>query len=257
MPPKPRSPADLKAPGRLMDQDAVTHAAVSAPRRPVARQAMGGRPGVVPVAHDFTESDSTGPTSPDGLGRIGNGAGRGQECLNGLAVDPDTRQVLGPANQRPRHRETVPDDETRERRRRGGRESRQWERAVGDVGDAPPGAVRVHVGDRAGDTSEYPDAIAGRGGRFVARPRHDRPIFPGRDGKTARRELHGYARALAAAGPRRVGVGAREGRPARTATASIAWAPVRRRPPARPRGEYRDQPPPAWVIRVREAEPRW
>lgn len=108
LPHKLRSPADLKALYRLMDQDAVTHAAVLAPHREGTRRAMSEHAGVVLVVHDFTELDYTGLTSLCGLGQIGNGSGRGYECLNSLAIDPDTRQVLGLANQRLHHRATAP-----------------------------------------------------------------------------------------------------------------------------------------------------
>ncbi len=100
MPHEPRSPADPRAPYRPTDRDAVAHAAVLAPHREGTRLAMCGHPGVVLVVHDFTESDYTGLTPIRDLGRIGNGPGRGYECPNGLAVDPDTRQASGPANQR-------------------------------------------------------------------------------------------------------------------------------------------------------------
>jgi hypothetical protein len=62
LPHEPRSPADLKAPYRLMGQDAVTHAAVLAPHRRLTRRALGERPGVAPIVQDFTEPDYTGPS---------------------------------------------------------------------------------------------------------------------------------------------------------------------------------------------------
>jgi hypothetical protein len=256
LPHKLRSPADLKALYRLMDQDAVTHAAVLAPHREGARRAMGEHAGVVLLVHDFTELDYTGLTSIRDLGQIGNGSGRGYECLNSLAIDPDTRRVLGLANQRLHHRATAPDGETREQRRgRESRESRQWKQAVQDIGPAPAGVTWVHVSDRASDTLEYLDAIAAQGGAFVVRSKHDRLMFPGHGGQTARHKLQGYARGLAAVGTRTVEVGARDGQPARTATASIAFAAVRLRPPTQARGEHRRQTLPVWVIRVWEAEP--
>jgi hypothetical protein len=202
--------------------------------------------------------DYTGLHSLCDLGQIGNGSGRGYECLNSLAVDPRTRQVLGLAHQRLHHRDRVPDQETREQRRqRQSRESRQWKQAVTDIGPPPAGACWVHVSDRGSDTLEYLDGIAAAGGSFVVRSQHDRLMFAGHTAENARHKLHSYARNLSAVGQRTVEVAARDGQPARTAKVSIAWAAVRLRPPQQPRGDYRPQPLAVWVIRVweREASP--
>jgi len=53
---------------------------------------------VVLVIHDTTELDYSGRNTLH-LGPIGNGGGRGWECHNSLAVDPNTRAVIGLANQ--------------------------------------------------------------------------------------------------------------------------------------------------------------
>ena len=212
--------------------------------------------GVVLLVHDFTELDYTGLRSRADLGQIGNGSGRGYECLNSLAIDARTRQVLGLANQRLHRRATVPDQETREQRRqRESRESRPWKQAVTDIGPAPADVCWVHVSDRASDTLEYLDAIAASGGSFVVRSQHDRLIFAGHTLETASHKLQSYARALPAVGRRTVEVAARDGQPARTATVKVAWAPVRLRPPKQPRGDYRPQALAVWVIRVWESEP--
>jgi hypothetical protein len=256
LPHKLHAPADLKALYRLMDQHSVSHDAVLAPHRHRTLQAMRQQDGVVLIVHDFTELDYTGLRSLAGLGQIGNGSGRGYECLNSLAIDPRTRQVLGLAHQRLHRRDTVPDQETREQRRqRESRESRQWKQAVTEIGPAPEGVCWVHVSDRGSDTLEYLDAIAACGGSFVVRSQHDRLMFAGHREDSVRHKLHSYARALPAVSQRTIEVAARDGQQARAANVSIAWAAVRLRPPTQPRGDYRQQPLAVWVIRVWESEP--
>jgi Transposase DNA-binding len=256
LPHKMHAPADLKALYRLMDHDCVSHDAVLAPHRHRTRQAMSQPDGVLLIVHDFTELDYTGLHSLRDLGQIGNGSGRGYQCLNSLAIDPRTRQVLGLANQRLHRRDTVPKKETREQRRqRESRESRQWKQAVTDLGSPPPGVCWVHVSDRGSDTLEYLDAIAVSGGCFVVRSQHDRLIFAGHNRDSTARKLHSYARALPAVGQRTIEVAARDGQAARTAQVSIAWAAVRLRPPQQPRGDFRNEALAVWVIRVWEKEP--
>lgn len=256
LPHKLHAPADLKALYRLMDQDSVSHDAVLTPHRQRTRQAMGQPQGVVRIVPDFTELDYTGLRSLTGLGQIGNGSGRGYECLNSLAINPRTRQVLGLANQRLHRRDTVPDHETRQQRRqRQSRESRQWKQAVTEIGPAPEGVCWVHVSDRGSDTLEYLDAIAASGGCFVVRSQHDRLIFAGHGQDSNRHKLHSYARALPAAGQHTFKVPARDGQAARTAQVSVAWAAVRLRPPTQPRGDYRPQALAVWVIGVWESTP--
>lgn len=256
LPHKLHDPADLKALYRLMDQEAVCHDTVLTPHRQRTRQAMRQADGVVLIVHDFTELDYTGLHSLAGLGQIGNGSGRGYECLNSLAIDPRTRQVLGLANQRLHHRDWVPPKETRaQRRQRESRESRQWQQAVLDIGPPPAGGCWVHVSDRGSDTLEYLDAIAVSGGCFVVRSQHDRLMFAGHGHDRVAHKLHSYARALAAVGQRHFDVAARDGQAARTARVSMAFAAVRLRAPTQPRGDYRRQALAVWVIRVWEEKP--
>ena len=80
------------------------------------------------LIHDATELDYTGCASLAGaLGQIGNGSRRGFLCQNVLAVDPQTKSVLGLMNQVLHRRDDVPPKETlTERRDRETRESLLW-----------------------------------------------------------------------------------------------------------------------------------
>ncbi len=103
---------------------------------------MGEADGPVLLIHDTTELDSTSLTSLTGLGRIGNGSGRGHECHSRLAVHAPTRAVLGLANQILTRRDTIGKGESRrDRRERETRESRLWKRGSEAVGPAPEGTT--------------------------------------------------------------------------------------------------------------------
>jgi hypothetical protein len=90
-----QDPAAYRALCRLANHPAVTHHAVLQPHRQATRDEIRARPGVVLLIHDTTELDFSGRTTLPGLGPIGNGGGRGYECHNSLAVDPDAGRRLG------------------------------------------------------------------------------------------------------------------------------------------------------------------
>ena len=128
LPNKLASPADLNALYRLMDRPEVTHEAVLRPLRAYTLKNTAACPGVALVIHDATELDYTDRQSlAEHLGQIGSGWGRGYICQNVLAVDPQTRSVLGLMDQVLHCRDEVPEKETlAEHRTRATRESLLW-----------------------------------------------------------------------------------------------------------------------------------
>jgi hypothetical protein len=90
LPQKLHDPAAYRALCRLVNQPAVTHEAVLGPHRQTTLDDLRRRPGVILLLHDTTELDFSGHTTRSALGPIGNGGGRGYECHNSLAADPDT-----------------------------------------------------------------------------------------------------------------------------------------------------------------------
>lgn len=256
LPDKLARPADLKALYRLANEPAVTHAAVLEPHRQRTLARMGAHDGVVLVVHDGTELDYTGKKSLTGLGQIGNGYYRGYICHNSLAVVPETREVLGLANQLLHHREDVPAKETRTAKRdRETRASLLWPRATAAIGPAPPGCSWVDIGDRGADTFEFLDDEHARGRLYVVRSCQDRTIQVGHGPRGKGTLLHAYARQLPEDGRRTVRVGERPGQPARDAEVAIAWAAVTLVPPQNACGKHRGQPLLVWVVRAWEVHP--
>jgi len=251
LPQKLSDPAALKAAYRLMDADGVTHATVLAPARRRVLELMAAAAGPVLLIHDGTELDYTGLTALEDLGCIGNGSRRGYLCHNVLAIEAGTRAVLGLVHQELARRPVRPRRESRaQRRARPDRESRLWKRATQAI--PPAAAAQVEVADRGGDVLEFLDALAAAGKRFLVRSKHNRRLALA-DGTTAK--LHDFARGLPGAGERTRAVPAHEGRAARTAVLSVAFAAVQLRVPVQPRGELRGVPLSAWVVRVWEADP--
>jgi hypothetical protein len=236
LPRKLHNPAAYKALCRLVNQPAVTHAAVLAPHLERTRAAMRAHRGVVLLLHDTTELDFSGRTTL-ALGQIGDGHGRGYECHHSLAVDPDTGHALGLAGQILHQRRRVPAGEgVAAKRAHAGRESRLWLRGVAAVGPAPAGAHWVDVCDRGADTFEFLEYERGHGRPFVIRSTHNRALLLGEPG--APRYLHDWLRARPAQLGWTARVGGRAGQPARTAKLQAVAAPVRVRAPHVRRGEH-------------------
>ena len=241
----------------LMDQPAVTHAAVLAPHRRRTFERLRQHDGVVLFLHDGTELDFTSRTSlHDQLGQIGDGHGRGYICHNSLAVEPTGRTVFGLVQQILHVRDDVPAHETvAHKRARETRESLLWLRGVADLEAAPAGRLWVDVCDSLGDTFEFYDYEDQCDRHYVVRSWQERRIVVGHDPKGPRALLRPYVRGLAEQGRRSLQVPARDGRPARETTVAVAYAPVLLRVPKNVRGLYRKVALPVWVVRVWEIDP--
>lgn len=256
LPDKLRDPAAYQGLMRLVRHPAVTHEAVLHTHRQRTLGRLRQTPGVVLLLHDSTELDYTGKQALAGLGQIGKGTRRGYLCHNSLAYNPATHEVLGLANQILHVRADVPKDESAAAKRaRETRESLLWGRACAAIGPAPDGHTWVDVADRGADTFEFLDSEVVAGRTFVVRAHHDRQIDVGHDGDPTEATLHAFARSLPERCRRTVTVGARDGRPERTATVAVAAAAVQVRPPTKQRGQYRGVPLALWVVCVREVEP--
>lgn len=254
LPQKLHDRAAYRAFCRLMNQPAVTHAAVLAGHRAQTFQQMRQHPGPVLIVHDFTELDYSSHHTLCHLGQIGNGHGRGYECHNSLAVDPCTGQVLGLANQILHKRRDVPADEgVAAKRVCPDRESRVWVQAVEAIGPAPAGALWIDVCDRGADTFEFLEYELHHGRSFVVRSTYNRALVLA-DGDDDGGYLHDRLRAAAPQLGWTVRVAARPGQPARTAKVLASWAQVTVRAPQVRRGEHGREPLTLWALRVGEVE---
>lgn len=269
LPQKLRSPADLRAFYRLMRADSVTHETILDAHRQTVFEQIAERNTPVLVIHDSTELDFTTHKSLDRLGQIGSGSRRGYIAHHSLAVDPQTREVIGLCNQLLHRRAKVSKAETNaQRRKRKSRESLMWLQGT-DV--LPADWQLIDVCDRGADTFEFLEHEVNSGRRFVIRSSYDRCIFEGHDDAKAAKpgKLHKYVRTLPIAGtwtlevsskvevksPKRKGKKKTVQRKARVANMAVSFAPVRIRPSTKKTGNYGGNPLRLWVIRVWEVDP--
>jgi hypothetical protein len=256
LPDKCGNPADLKALYRLMNAEQVTHEAILKPSRERTFELVRAYPGTVLYIHDTTELDYTGLLSLDELGQIGNGGGRGYECHNTLAVAAETGVTLGLAGQILLKRRKVPRGEKRSQARDcPDRESRLWKRGSQALPAPPANQKWVEIADRGADVTEFLDHLDAAGKLYVVRSKQSRKIVVKIGGKRQQLKLHDFARGLPVGGRRSVTVAARPGKPKRTATVRVGWAPLTIIPPRQKRGEERGVPLQVWVLYVGEVDP--
>jgi len=217
--------ADLKAAYRLLSNGAVDARAIQEPHRRHVRDACAGHP-VVLCVQDTSDLDFTRRTGISGLGKTGNGSGRGLLQHTALAVLPGGR-VLGVLDQTWHARVERPEKETRKQRLARWRESSVWADAVAAVGPAPSGCRFVHVGDRHSDCRGTMDQCDRQGAGFVLRAMHDRRVV-----HEAHERLWELMGALPVAGTADVSVGTQRNgynrvkRPTRDAKLAVRFARV-------------------------------
>jgi len=267
LPQKFRSPADLQAFYRLMRPADVSHEALLSAHRQATLAQIAQRGTPVLVLHDSTEFDFTTHKSLAGLGQIGSGTRRGLIAHNSLAVDAETRQVIGLCNQVLHRRSKVSKSETNaQKRNRDTRESLLWLKGTAPL---PGHAQLIDVCDRGADSFEFLEHEVRSGRRFVIRSCSNRRIFVGHENRETSAKLHAHTQSLSADGTWTLQVTSkvevrslnRKGkkqtvqRKARQAQLSVAFAPVQIRPSTKKTGNYGNEPLAVWVIRVWEVNP--
>jgi hypothetical protein len=93
-----------------------------------------------------------------------------------LAVESNSRQVLGIAHQEPFLRQPAPPKETKQQRLQRERESQVWERSVQALGSPPEGVRWVHIGDRSSDIFSFLSLCRERKCDFLIRAAQDRCV---------------------------------------------------------------------------------
>jgi hypothetical protein len=246
-------PAAYRACCRLMNQAEVTHDAVLGPHCRATREALRQRSRPVLILHDTTTLDYSGHQVTT-LGPVGNGGGKGYECHNSLAVDPDTGALLGLVCHILHTRARPPKGEgVAARRGRADRESRLWVRAVQAIGPAPAeGPLWVDVCDRGADTFEFLEYEMTHGRSFVVRSTHNRALVD--TGVEQPRLLHDLLRSQAGMATWTVAVANNYQQLARTATVQASWVLVAMKAPHVRKGEHGRQPLTVWAIRVWEVD---
>jgi hypothetical protein len=253
LPEKLQDPAAYRATLRLMNHPAVTHQSILQPHIQDTLQRLRRAPSTVLIVHDIVELDYSNQATLDAMGQIGNGGGRGYECHNALAVDPQSGELIGLVCQQLHNRARKPAGEgVAAGRERDSRESLLWVNAARQIGPAPAGCHWVDVCDRGADTFEFLEHELRQGRHFVIRSTHSRALEIESEGRPHR--LHDRLRSL----PPRLGwtveVSANKGQPARTARVLCAWAEVALKAPHVRRGRHGREPLVVWALRVWEVD---
>lgn len=255
LPQQLRNRAALTASYQLLHESDVTHGAILRPHWEQTRAQAGTYP-LVLLSADTTILDYSHHRTTTQLGPIGNGKGRGYLVHSVLALLPQPRQVLGLAHQIPLVPKAKVNGETLRQRQARRRQTDVWQEAVEAIGAPPEGVSWVHVGDRGSDIFRFLLACRTRHCDFVVRAAQNRRVEVDGDQEEESDPLIDYlfptVRAWTGQETQTIAIPARHGNPARDATVTISWGPVRLLPP---RQEKADGPIDAWAVRVWEPAP--
>lgn len=260
--------AALEATYRFLQSGHVSYEELIRPHVEATRQDCREQ-GEVLLIQDTTEIDYQPHPKTSGLGPIGNGSHQGFLLQTVLAVVPNSRQVLGIAQQEPFLRQPAPPKETKQQRLQRERESQVWERSVQALGSPPEGVRWVHIGDRYSDIFSFLSLCREMQCDFLIRAAQDRCVdllveqaerpVPPRSHHAERPSppaLHLFevVESWPAQATSTVEITASQKRKARTANVSLSWQPLRLLPP---RGQESKgwHPLVVWVIHVWEPEP--
>ena len=256
LPDKLSNTADYHAMDRLMNRPETTHEQVLSAHRERTLAKMQAASGVALILHDTTVLDYSKRKSL-GLSAVGNGNGSGYLCHNSLAVDPESREVFGLVSQILHQRVAVPRGEgVKAKRERQSRESRLWSRAVRSMPAVPEGKRWIDIADRGADLFEFLATEKELGRPCVVRSSSNRRVRIGHDGEGDEVLLHDYMRTLPAKGETHCRtIFDRELGHDREVKLRVSWTAVEALEPHVKKGEYADEPIPAWTVRVWEEKP--
>ncbi|GHO51237.1 IS4 family transposase [Ktedonospora formicarum] len=240
---------EVKALYRFLDEPDVTFAALMQPHWLQTHTEMQERP-LILLIQDTTELDLTHRQKMSGLGQIGDKKGRGLLLQTVLAVVPESREVLGCAQQEPFVRVGAPRGETRAQRRKRPKETDVWTRMVTQVGSAAQRSCWIHVGDRGADFFDFFRTCHKSQVEFLVRATQERRI------QQADEQI-GYLLSESRARPwqakRPFQLPASHGRKARQTELSLSFGPLT---VLSPRNEPKalQEPINLWVVRVWEED---
>ena len=170
LPRQMQTPGALQAVYRFLQNPHVSYEQWIRPHLEQTREAAGQQSQVV-LIQDTTDLDYHAHPTTTGLGPIGTGSHQGFLLQTVLAVLPQSREVLGIAQQEPFLRQPAPTGETKRQR-----ESQVWERSIQALGSPPAGVQWIHVGDRGRDIFSFLSQCRELGCDFVVRAAQDRCV---------------------------------------------------------------------------------
>ena len=165
--------AALHAAYRFLQNPHVSYEQLMRPHLKQTREAAGQESQVL-LIQDTTDLDYQAHPTTTGLGPIGTGSHQGFLLQTVLAVLPQSREVLGIAQQEPFLRQPAPTGESKRQRQERQRESQVWERSIQALGSPPAGVQWIHVGDRGSDIFPFLSLCRELGCDFVVRAAQDR-----------------------------------------------------------------------------------
>lgn len=215
---------ETKAAYLLLNEEDVTHTALSQGHWDATRHRARLSSGVVLFIQDGTELDYTHHPETSGLGRLNEAHRQGFLMHSCLAVSLSD-QWLGLGWQKVWTRSPTVRCRTEGKRARSLRanESDVWAETLSEIGQAPErdsGVLWVSVGDRASDIYGYFRQSQELGWEVVARAVQDRVIH---DLSGERQHLMQWSRQLSAAATKEVTLRGRDGKPKRTVNLQVAW----------------------------------
>jgi hypothetical protein len=212
---------DCKAAYRLIDNDDVNFAAITAPHYAATRARTEG---TWLLISDTTETHFPSP-HVQGLGPTGDGGGRGFLLHSALMVRAEGEEIAGLAGQVIRYRRKVKKETSGAKRlRRKNRESVIWGQVINQIGQSPPGVRFIHVFDRGGDQFELYCRILLTQAGWVGRAAQLKRKIRTPQGEDM--ALAAYLEQLPLAGTYTLELAANTGQPARQATMEMRFGCV-------------------------------
>jgi Transposase Tn5 dimerisation domain/Transposase DNA-binding len=242
---------------RLLSNHAVDPHALQTPHREHTRKACATRPVVLAVS-DITDLDFTTRVAVSGLGRLGDGHGRGLQQHTTLAVDPEHTGcggIIGVLRQHWYQRPEAPPGETRRARQARWCEADVWADAAREIGPIAATCRVIHVADRGADIFGFMHVCVRCQTGFLVRAVRDRKVL-GTDHRLWEHVGHGPVldRMEVHVSTQR-GSSRQAGRASRTARVAVRAAAVTI-PPVGSDPRVRDlQPLRAWAVHVVEERP--
>lgn len=243
---------DLKAAYRLLNHPRVRPEQITAVHRECTRQQAQQMP-VVLCVQDTTDLDYTRRTAVRGLGKIGDGRGRGFRQHSGLAVS-ERGQVLGILQQQWFLPCEMEEGETRRQRQARWSEPDVWGDIARGIGVWPQPSRLIHVGDRHSDVFRFMSVCREVGHGFLVRAMHDRYLPDGeRLWERLRRQPIRWVRMMEVGTQRTRGNQVK--RSPRAARVTVRYASVLLPPPTNDPRTGKHSPIPVWAIYVWEEDP--
>jgi hypothetical protein len=163
---------DLKAAYRLLNHPKLRPEQITAVHREYTR-GQAEKLGIVLCVQDTTDLDYTHRSAVRGLGKIGDGGGRGFRQHTAMAVS-EQGQVLGILDQTWFLPNEPPEGETRRQRQARWNEPDVWGDTARGVGPWAQPSRLIHVGDRHSDVFRFLCICRDMGHGFLVRAMHNR-----------------------------------------------------------------------------------